>query len=30
MGLFVTQKVMADSVYISKNLDENQLQFMKS
>ncbi len=29
MGLFVTQKVMADSVYISKNLDENQLKFMK-
>lgn len=29
MGLIATQKVMADSVYISKNLDGPQLQFMK-
>jgi len=29
LGLIETQKVMADSVYISKNLDKHQLLFMK-
>src|SRR5690625_1420237 len=29
MGLIATRYVMADSVYISKNLDGEQLQFMQ-